>query len=248
MKWKAFTRQFVLYFFTWISAQALQYNTHLHRKSCIRRKVWPGFYIRLNQRWLWNFPEGPCSPCCSPSDCQSLTSTAAAIGWRANRVEHYWSAELCHTDHSVAAPLFLLQHIFCCNAEISPVLHCEYSFCLSHIITPGWYKLKEIWKRCGLWTTTSRLCSFTLTVHLISSISVTRVKKVHDLLQQMPVLVLFLQKERNGRNVSRKAGFKKFFYCLRFRLNRLCVKQREKETIFTSPTHLWLLTLTEMMQ
>ena len=40
------------------------------------------------------------------------TSTAAAIGWRANRVEHYWSAVLCHTDHSVPAPLVLLKCFF----------------------------------------------------------------------------------------------------------------------------------------
>lgn len=76
----------------------------------------------MNQRWLWNFPEGPCSPCCSPSDCQSVTSTAAAIGWRANRVEHYWTAVLCHTDHTVRASLFLLKSGFCCNAEISPCI------------------------------------------------------------------------------------------------------------------------------
>lgn len=76
----------------------------------------------LNQKWLWNFPEGPCSPCCSPSDCQSLTSTAAAIGWRANRAARDWSASLCHTDQRVQAPFFLSKSIFfCCNAEIFPL-------------------------------------------------------------------------------------------------------------------------------
>ena len=63
------------------------------------------------QRWLWNFPEGPCPPSCSPSDCQSLTSTTAAIGCGSNRVEHYWSAVLCHTDPCVRASLFLLKSI-----------------------------------------------------------------------------------------------------------------------------------------
>lgn len=66
----------------------------------------------LNQKWLWNFPEGPCSPCCSPSDCQSLTSTDAAIGWRANTAERYWSPALCHTDRRVQAPFFLSKSIF----------------------------------------------------------------------------------------------------------------------------------------
>lgn len=57
----------------------------------------------MDQRWLWNFPEGPCSLCCFPPDCRSLTSAPATIGWRANRLEHYWSATLCHTDHPVQA-------------------------------------------------------------------------------------------------------------------------------------------------
>lgn len=89
----------------------------------------------MNQRWLWNFPEGPCSPCCSPSDCQSLTSTAAAIGWRAYRVEHYWSAVLCHTDHSVQAPLFLLKSIFAAMQRFPPALDGLYSFSLAY---PSW--------------------------------------------------------------------------------------------------------------
>lgn len=85
----------------------------------------------LNQKWLWNFPEGPFSPCCSPSDCQSLTSTAAAIGWRANRAARYWSASLCHTDQRVQALFFLSKSIFfCCNAEISP---CMRQFIFTHI-------------------------------------------------------------------------------------------------------------------
>ena len=75
----------------------------------------------MNQRWLWNFPEGPCSPCRSLSDCQSLTSTAAAIGWRASRVEHYWLAELCHTDQCAGSPRPFKMH-FCCNADISPCI------------------------------------------------------------------------------------------------------------------------------
>lgn len=41
-------------------------------------------------------------------------------------MEHYWSAELCHTDHSVQAPLFLLKKHFCCNAEISPCIRKVY--------------------------------------------------------------------------------------------------------------------------
>lgn len=114
----------------------------------------------MNQRWLWNFPEGPCSPCFSPSDCQSLTSTAAAIGWRANRVEHYWSAVLCHTDHSVQAPLFLLKSIFAAMQRFPPVLDALYSFGLA---CPFWLwqsKSEGIWKRpfgrlySWLWCTT----------------------------------------------------------------------------------------------
>lgn len=103
----------------------------------------------MNQRWLWNFPEGPCSPRCSPSDCQSLTSTAAAIGWRANRVEHYWSAVLCHTDHSVQAPLFLLKSIFAAMQRFPPALDGLYSFTLA---CPSWlwqYKPEGTLRRKG---------------------------------------------------------------------------------------------------
>lgn len=122
----------------------------MHRISCIKEKFDLDFYIRLyrvNQRWLWNFPEGPCSPCCSPSDCQSLTSTAAAIGWRANRVEHYWSAVLCHTDHSVQAPLFLLKSIFAAMQRFPPALDGLYCFSSA---CPSWlwqYKPVGIWKK-----------------------------------------------------------------------------------------------------
>lgn len=95
-----------------------------HRTCQIKERFDLDLYkaVKGESRWLWNFPEGPCSPCCSPSDCQSLTSTAAAIGWRANRVEHYWSAVLCHTDHSVQAPLFLLKSIFAAMQRFPPAL------------------------------------------------------------------------------------------------------------------------------
>lgn len=92
------------------------------KKVCIKDACHLGFIWASaggNQRWLWNFPEGPCYPCCcSPCDCQSLTSTAAAIGWRANRVERHWLAALCHTDHCAGSPRpFKIN--FCCNADIS---------------------------------------------------------------------------------------------------------------------------------
>lgn len=92
----------------------------------------------MNQRWLWNFPEGPCSPCCFPSDCQSLTSALAAIGWRANRLRRYWSAALCHTDQCAGSPLPLKKH-FCCNAVISPALNDLVFFSL---VCPFW-----LWQR-----------------------------------------------------------------------------------------------------
>lgn len=69
----------------------------------------------MRQRWVQNFPEGPCSPCCSQSDCQSLTSAVCCRlvwephggawlgGWRC----------VCHTG-SPSSPLSALIH--CCNA------------------------------------------------------------------------------------------------------------------------------------
>lgn len=74
----------------------------------------------MKQRWLWNFPEGPCSYCYPHWACQSLTSAAIVIGWRAYTEEPDWLAEQCHIAQSFfALSLSLsLTETFCCNAVI----------------------------------------------------------------------------------------------------------------------------------
>ena len=116
----------------------------------------------MNQRWLWNFPEGPCSPCYSPSECQSLTSTAAAIGWRADRVEHYWSTVLCHTDHSVQASLFLSKSIFAAmqRSPPPPPLDVLYSFILACLFFTAVCTRGNVKK--GLWEIISGVVIFHL--------------------------------------------------------------------------------------
>lgn len=99
----------------------------------------------MRQRWVQNFPEGPCSPCCSQSDCQSLTSAVCCRlvwephggawlgGWRC----------VCHTG-SPCSPLSALIH--CCNAgRAAAAIYQENT----HIL---------LWK-LPVWINTGRRCS-----------------------------------------------------------------------------------------
>lgn len=71
-------------------------------------------WLGMKQRWLWNFPEGPCSYCYPHRACQSLTSAAIVIGWRGIQ-RGSWLAG-CSVPHStvifcpLSLPLLLLKH------------------------------------------------------------------------------------------------------------------------------------------
>lgn len=79
-------------------------------------------------------------PAALPLDCQSLTSTAAAIGCKANRVENYWSAVLCSTDQCAGSSSF-----FAAMQRFPPppppsALDALYSFTLAR---PSWSRAVE---------------------------------------------------------------------------------------------------------
>lgn len=117
-----------LYFvclFMWIQTLLCSYKQYVQ----FLIEVWPGFCInllRVNQRWLWNFPEGPCSLCRFPPRL-SIFNLSSCYNWLEGPTG--WNIigrpALCHTDHPVQAPsesIYLIIYFYC-NAEISSAIY-----------------------------------------------------------------------------------------------------------------------------